>query len=135
MSQENVEALKRGFEAVGRLDGEAMIEMTDPAIVFCPRFQVMLGGEARVFRGHEGVREAFRDLYGALEWIKPEVLEVRDLGDQIVALGRLSIRGKGSGAEAESPAGWIVEFKDGKAIRVSEYLDPQEALEAAGLVE
>ena len=105
MSEENVEALKRGFEAVSRLDAEAMIEMLDPAIVFSPRFQIMLGGEARVFRGHEGVREAFRDVYGALEWIKPEVLEVRDLGDRIVALGRLSIRGKGSGAEAESPRG------------------------------
>ena len=125
MSEENVEALKRGFEAVSRLDAEGVIEMADPAIVFRPRFQVMLGGEARVFHGHEGVREAFRDLYGALEWIKPEVLEVRDLGDRIVALGHLSIRGKGSGAEAESPVGWVVEFKDGKAIRVSEYLDPQ----------
>ena len=135
MSEENVEALKRGFEAVSRLDAEAMIEMLDPAIVFSPRFQIMLGGEARVFRGHEGVREAFRDVYGALEWIKPEVLEVRDLGDRIVALGQLSIRGKGSGAEAESPAGWVVEFKDGKATRVSEYLDPEEALEAAGLRE
>jgi hypothetical protein len=91
--------------------------------VFCPRFQVMLGGEAKVFRRHKGVREAFRDLYGALDWMKPDVLEVRDLGDQIVALGRLSIRGKGSGAETESPAGWVVEFKDGKAIRVREYLD------------
>jgi ketosteroid isomerase-like protein len=135
MSEENVETLKRGFEAVSRLDGEAMLEMTDPDVEFRPCFQVMLGGKAAVYWGHDGVREAFRDLYGALEWIKPEIFEVRDLGDRIVALGRLSVRGKESGAEAESSAGWVVDIKNGKAVRVSEYLDPAEALEAAGLRE
>src|SRR5678816_2531981 len=49
MSEENVEALKRGFEAVSRLDAEAMLEMADPGIEFRPRFQVMLGGEAAVY--------------------------------------------------------------------------------------
>jgi ketosteroid isomerase-like protein len=93
----------------------------------------MLGGEEMVFRGHDGFREAFRDLYGALEWIRPEVVEVRDLGDRIVALGTLSVRGKSSGAEAQSPAGWVAEMKGGRAIRFTEYLDPEEALQAAGL--
>jgi ketosteroid isomerase-like protein len=135
MSQENVETLKRGFDAVSRLDGEVLLEFMDPEVEFRPRFQVMLGGEATVYWGHEGVREAFRDLYGALDWIRPEISEVRDLGDRIVALGRLSVRGKESGAEAESPAGWVVDINNGKAVRVSEYLDPAEALEAAGLSE
>jgi ketosteroid isomerase-like protein len=135
MSQENVEALKRGFAAVSRLDGESMLKELDPEIEFRPRFQVMLGGKAAVYWGHDGVREAFRDLYGALDWIKPEIQEVRDLGDRIVALGRLSVRGKESGAEAESSAGWVVDLKNGKAVRVAEYLDRQEALEAAGLSE
>jgi ketosteroid isomerase-like protein len=135
MSEENVETLKRGFDAVSRLDGEVLLDFMDPEVEFRPRFQVMLGGEAAVYWGHEGVRGAFRDLYGALDWIKPEISEVRDLGDRIVALGRLSVRGKESGAEAESPAGWVVDIKNGKAVRVSEYLDPVEALEAAGLSE
>ena len=85
----------------------------------------MLGGEAMVFWGHEGVREALRDLYGALDWFKVEVSEIRDLGDRLVALGRLRVRGKVSGAEAESPAGWVAEFKNGKAVRVAVYLTPR----------
>ncbi len=88
MSQQNIESLKRGFAAVGRLDGESMLEECDPEIEFRPKFQVMLGGKAAVYWGHDGVREAFRDLYGALAWIRPEITEVRDLGDRIVALGR-----------------------------------------------
>ena len=87
-----------------------------------------------MYWGHEGVREAYRDLYGALDWIKPEIWEIRDLGDRIVALGRLRVRSKES-AEAESAAGWVVDIKNDKAVRVIEYLDPAEALEAAGLSE
>jgi len=135
MSRENVESLKRGFAAVSRLDGESMLEECDPEIEFRPRFQLMLGGKAAVYWGHDGVREAFRDLYGALAWIKPELEEVRDLGDRIVAFGRLSVRGKESGAEAESLAGWVVDVKSGKAVRVLEFLDREETLEAAGLSE
>ena len=132
---ENVETLKRGFDAVSRLDEKGMLEFMDPEIEFRPRFQVMLEGEAAVYWGHEGVREAFRDLYGALDDITPEVSEIRDFGDRIVALGRIRVRGKESGAEAQSAAGWVVDLKDGKAVRILEYLDPGEALEAAGLSE
>ena len=35
----------------------------------------------------------------------------------------------------EFPGAWVVEYKNGKAVRVREYLDPKEALEAAGLEE
>ena len=135
MSDQNVETVKRGFEAITRLDAEEMLEFMDPEIEFRPRFQVMLGGEAAVYHGHAGVREAFRDVYAALDWIKPEISEIRDLGDRIVALGHLRIRGKKSGIEAESSAGWVVDITDGRAVRISEYLDPAEALEAAGLSE
>ena len=135
MSKENVEIVQRGFVAITRLDGQAMLEFMDPEIEFRPRFQVMLGGEAAVYHGHDGVLEAFRDVYSALDWIKPEVSENRDLGDRIVALGHLRIRGKATGIEADSSAGWVVDVRDGKAVRISEYLDPAEAFEAAGLEE
>jgi ketosteroid isomerase-like protein len=135
MSQENVEMVKRGFTAIVRLDAQAMLEFMDPAIEFRPRFQLMLGGEEATYLGYDGVREAFRDVYAALDWIKPEVREIRDLGDTVVALGELHIRGKASGIEAHTSAGWIVDIKAGRAVRISEYLSPAEALEAAGLSE
>ena len=53
----------------------------------------------------------------------------------MVALGRLQGRGKESGAQIESPIGYLVDFKDGKVTRVLTYLDPTEALKAAGLSE
>lgn len=35
----------------------------------------------------------------------------------------------------ESPIGYVVDFKNGKAVRYRDYFDPNEALEAAGLSE
>jgi len=52
-----------------------------------------------------------------------------------VAIGRIRGRGKESGVEAESPINWVVDFRDSRAVRVREYLDPKAALEAAGLSE
>jgi ketosteroid isomerase-like protein len=55
------------------------------------------------------------------------------LANEVVAIGRLRARGKESGAETDSPVAWVVEFKNGKVIQAQAYLDPKEALEAAGL--
>ena len=40
-----------------------------------------------------------------------------------------------SGADTETPIAYLLDFKHGKATRVLTYLDPAEALEAAGLAE
>ena len=94
----------------------------------------LLGG-ATVFRGHDGVREMLRDLYEAFGDIQIEISEIRDLGDRVVAIGRYHARGWASGAEVETPIGFVIEFKSGKAFRLRAYLDAEDALEAVGLAE
>lgn len=86
-------------------------------------------------RGYEGVRELLRDLDEAFVQIHVEYSEIRDLGDRIVAIGRIRTRGKESGVETESPIGSVTEIKNTKGIRIRFYLDPKKALEAAGLRE
>ena len=135
MSEENVEAFKRGVDAFNRRDIDAVLEDLDPEVEWHPLFQVLLGGKATVYRGHEGYREFVRDNDSAFVELHVEYSEVRDLGDRLLAIGYLRARGKESGAETESPVGYVVEFKNGKGVRVREYLDPKEALEAAGLEE
>jgi ketosteroid isomerase-like protein len=92
-----------------------------------------LGGEATVYRGHQGVREMFREISEAFAELRIDTPEIRDLDDRIVAIGRIRSRGIESGAETESPFAYLAEVKGGKAKRVRAYLDPREALEAAGL--
>jgi ketosteroid isomerase-like protein len=135
MSEENVEATKRFIDAYNRRDVEGMLADLDPEIEWLSGFLIGLGGEAAVFRGYEGVREALRDLYEALGTTRIESAEIRDLGDRTVTIGRFHARGKESGAESESPWGAVADFKDGRAIRIRSYLSVEEVLEAAGLSE
>jgi ketosteroid isomerase-like protein len=135
MSQANVEAFKRVVEAANRRDVEAALEELDPEVEWHPVIQVLLRGEATVYRGHQGVRDVLREADEAWAETHYEFSEIRDLGDRIVAIGRFRARGKESAAEVESPLGYVVQFKNGKAIRMWSYLDPNEALEAAGLEE
>ena len=106
-----------------------------PEIEWVPWLQVQLGGGDTVYRGYDGVREGIRDGEDAFSEVHAELSEVRDLGERVVAIGRLRGRGKESGALTESALAWIVDFEGGKVIRVREYLDPEKALEAAGLRE
>jgi ketosteroid isomerase-like protein len=135
MSQENAEAFKRGLEAGNRGDIETLLEVLDPEVAWHSALHSLLGGEATVYRGHDGVREMLRDLDEAFDEIHFEISEIRDLGDRLVAIGRSRARRKASGADVKSPIGFVTKFKNGKATSIRNYLDPKEALEAVGLRE
>lgn len=72
-----------------------------------------------MYRGHEGIRELLRDLYEAYFEFHTEYSEIRDHGDRLIGIGRIRTRGKGSGAETESPLGSVAEFKNGTRKRKS----------------
>jgi ketosteroid isomerase-like protein len=135
MTTENVEVVKRGVDAYNRGDVEALLEVLDPEVEWHPGVLIAFEGRARVYRGHEGVREMMGDVFDAWKEVTTELSEFRDLGDRIVAIGRLRIRGRGSGADLESPFGSVTEISNGKAIRVLTFFDHKEALAAAGLSE
>jgi hypothetical protein len=65
VAQENVEAFKRFVVAFNRRDVDAIIEEVDPGFEWRPASSVALGGEATVYRGHAGVPDTLRDLYGS----------------------------------------------------------------------
>jgi ketosteroid isomerase-like protein len=135
MSRENVEVYSRGLEAYERRDVEALLDTVDPNVEWHSAILVPLGGEGTVYRGHNGVRKLLRDLDQGLAEMQIEMSQIRDLGDRVLATGRIRARGKRSGARTESPFAQVVHFKNGKATRIRAYLDPKEALEAEGLRE
>lgn len=131
MSKENVETFKRGLDAYNRRDLDELVQLLDPEVEFHAVLQVALGGEAATYRGHEGVREMVRDVSEVFTKIEIEISEIRDLGDRLIGTGRIRAWGSESGVEVASPYGVVVEFKDGKPVRSTDYLDPEEALKAA----
>jgi ketosteroid isomerase-like protein len=135
MSQENVKKLQRALDAFNRRDLDTLLELLDPEVTWYPALTTQLGGERTVFRGHQGIREMIREEDDALAEYHVAVSETRDLGDRLLAIGRVRTEGKESEISLDSPWALLVEIKDGKAIRVRTFLDPDEALEAAGLSE
>ena len=132
MSQENVQSFKRAVEAGNRRDVQAVLDELDPDVEWhpgLPGWPALLGGEAAVGRGHEG------EVYNAFAELHLEVSDVRDLDDRLFAVGRIYVRGRQSGVEAESSWAYVTECRNGKALVIRTYLDPKEALEAAGLKE
>jgi hypothetical protein len=65
MSQENVEAFKRGTEAYNRRDVDALLKELEPEVEWHSALLIPFGGEATVSRGHDGVREVLGDLHEA----------------------------------------------------------------------
>jgi ketosteroid isomerase-like protein len=135
MSEENVESFKRGTEAYNRRDVDALVKTLDPEVEWHSALLIPFGGEATVSRGHDGVRELLAEVYETLAEIHLDYSEIRDLGDRVVGIGRIRTRGMQSGAVTELPFGTVTDMKNGRAIRIWTYLDPQETLEAAGLSE
>jgi ketosteroid isomerase-like protein len=80
-------------------------------------------------------RIVLQDIFETFADFRFEFSEVRDLGDRILVVGEMRGRGTESGVEIESPWAFLIPFRNGKATHVRVYLDPKEALEAAGLSE
>jgi ketosteroid isomerase-like protein len=134
MTQPNVEVVQRAVEASNRRDYAAFLAEFDPDVEWHAVFQVMFGGSETVCGGHDEVEAYLRELDEDLSARTVEVSEFRDLGERgVVALGRVTAVGKASKAPIESPIGFVIEFRDGKIHRLSDYLSHDDALEAAGL--
>lgn len=135
MSRENVEAFQRAVAAYNRRNIDAFLEEFDPEAEWYSLTQVMFGGEESVYRGRMGIRQGVQDIDESLAEMRVECSEIRDLGEEIVVIGRVHGRGRASGAKIESPINWVVEFRGGRITRMRDYLDAKDALKAAGLRE
>jgi ketosteroid isomerase-like protein len=99
MSQANVEAFKRAFDAINRRDAEALLSELDPEVEWHGAILMAMGGDRTVYRGHEGVREWLRDLYETLSEFHADYQEILDLGDRTVGIG--VVRGRGTPVQCQ----------------------------------
>jgi ketosteroid isomerase-like protein len=139
MSEENVDRFRDATEAFNRVaagDAEAVsdyLRFIDPDVRFEPQ-QTALQGP---YVGHEGVLKWLMDLAETYELGSGHVeyTEVRDFGDQVLAIGTLRSKGRASGIQTGVPVAVVARFRDGRLTHFKDYGDKAEALEAAGLSE
>jgi ketosteroid isomerase-like protein len=139
MSQENVEIVRRVFEAVARGDTEAVLSLYDPDVEWDGSrhtWSTVMGDTHAAWHGHEGLRKWSREYYAMWEALDDEVEELIEAGDRVVSVVTTRARGRASGAEVEwkhNAGVWTVQ--KGRIVRVVWFPTRAEALEAAGLSE
>ena len=130
MSQENVEIVRRSFDAIGDADLDALLRLYDPAVEFLPLTGTRV--ESGGYRGHQGVRDYFAEVEEIWDELRPYAVNVRIVGDQVVVVGGCAVRGRASGVVTDSPLAWVVTVRDGKITSHRGFRTADEALEAAG---
>jgi ketosteroid isomerase-like protein len=133
MSEEAVKLAGDVLDALSRGDFARLIALTDPEVEWRSFFAEL--GEEGVYRGVDGMRRYVEDLNEAWEMLRVDVDDGIGVGDVALLVGRIHYRGKGSGVEDETSAGWMLKFRQGKVVRFRAFREPEQVLEAAGLSE
>ena len=134
MSQENVELVRRGFDAWngGVRGARASEEMLAPDVLW----EVALGlpDVDGVYRGRDEVRRFWRTWMADFEEFHLEVDELIDAGDRVFAAIRPTARGRRSGIEVTGVMTFpVFTIRDGLIARYQLFANRDAALEAAGL--
>ncbi len=133
MSQENVDVVRELLESFDARSHSYAFEVYDPDIEWDASRHPAID-LARVYRGHEGVREFWRGWLSAWETISFEIVDLVDAGDDVAAFIHQRNRGRATGIEVDvAPYALVFTFRQGKVIRWCIYSDIDEALEAVGL--
>jgi ketosteroid isomerase-like protein len=130
MSQENVEVVRRSYEAVVRRDTEAAEAIMREHLA--PEFEFESALTGQTYKGAQGVRDLAADLWDTVDYI-PAIEEIIDLGEHVLAMLRISGRGMRSGVPVSQRVAILWTFEEQMIVRAKSFTSQAEALEAAGL--
>ena len=134
MSRENVEVVRRVFEAFRAGNVERVLEMVDPAVEW-DLSRAATWPERPVYRGYDDVSRFFAEWTGEWEDYEFDVEELLDAGQRVVAVVRDGGRSKKAGIKLERRHGEVWTLRDGKVVRVDLFDTKADALQAVGLRE
>ena len=141
MSQENVEIVRRIYEASARRDAETVLALYDAEVEWDGsrhRWAEVIHAPdtGPVWRGHDALRRFFRRYYEMWESLEFEIEELLAAGENVVSVVTIRARGRSSGVAiewAEQVGVWTI--RDGRVVRVVWLPSREEAFEAVGLRE
>src|SRR4051812_18631956 len=127
MSPQNVDIVRRLYEAYNRGDGDAAFALIDTDVEWDSRHHP----DGRVYHGHDGVREFVENWRGLWESTHSEPERFLDAGDRVVVL-TLEMT-KAAGLEITEHHAEIYTLRAGKVVHWRAFVDQAEALAAVGL--
>jgi uncharacterized protein len=132
MSRENVEAVRSVYDRWSNGNFQASLDLFDPLalLVQRPGFP-----EAGTYLGEEEIVEYTRGFLEPWTRIAIEAEDITDAGESVVAAVRQHGVGGTSGAATEFRYYQVWSFRGRKVIRLENFRERSEALEAVGLSE
>ena len=123
----DIEVVKAAFAAFAARDLKAVLALADPDI----EFTAVTGehaGRTDPYRGHDGLRQYFRDVVSVWEELVLTPREFRASGDLILVTGRVSARSRSRTVTGST--GWIWRVREGKVVYVRVYQSAADAIAA-----
>jgi ketosteroid isomerase-like protein len=121
--------VKAVFAAFAERDVERVLELIDPEVEFTALTNDF-AGRTEPYRGHEGIREYFRDVSRVWDELRLTPRDYREIGDVVLVTGRVSARS--SARIVDGSTGWIWRVRDGRVVYGRVYPSAAEAEHAAG---
>jgi ketosteroid isomerase-like protein len=133
VSRENVEIVRGSIEALNQHDSAMWLRYAAPEIEWMPAGPAAV--EGAVYRGHDEVAKGLESVWQTWDEFHFVESEVRDLGESVLWLGRLKMKGAASHVELDQE--FAVRFvpRDGKFVSVQAFLGWRAVLRAVGLEE
>jgi ketosteroid isomerase-like protein len=129
MSEENVEVVRRCYEAVNRRDWDAMFRDMHSDV----ELTTQRGPNAGTLRGRERVTEFLEDYIAAFDKVIWDPEEFFEGGDQVVAFVTSRSRPRGGTIDLLVRNGHCWTIRDGAILSLKTFPEQKSALEAAGL--
>ena len=133
MSQENVEIAAAWYEPAASKEG--LLAAMPSTMARChPDVEWTVQEDGTTYRGREGVRRRLEDWLASFDEYRYDVRRIIDCGGDRVLVEAVEIaRGAVSGAKIHSTHYELLTIRDGLIVRIQEFYDEGDALEAAGL--
>jgi ketosteroid isomerase-like protein len=132
MSQENVEIVRAIYEEWGKGNFRAGLDFYDPYVVYLPPANNPAAG---CYTGIDSVREFMRDFLKAWTKLSVAAEEFIEAEGSVVVAMHWRAQGQGSGIDTDLRDWMVWSFRGPKVIRIEQFSDRKEALEAVGLSE
>jgi len=127
-------SMVRAYAAANRRDFELILTFNDDdPYEYRPSRDLLPPDMQTVYHGHDGYRRFWRLWLDAFQDIRWDPEEMLDFGEKALVTTRQSGRGSSSGVAVAEPVFQLFTFRRGLVIRQEDFLDRDEALEAAGL--
>jgi ketosteroid isomerase-like protein len=133
MSQEIDDLVRAVADAIARKDLPRLLELTDPDVEW-ESFLAAIGGGG-LYRGHDGIRQYMADISEAFDFLTSEITDTLQFDDVVLMVARLRYRGRESQIEDEGAAGYVVQLRDGRVLKLRTFRDPKQAIMTIGLSE